>query len=351
MCSHANLKENKKIKIYRTFTNELSAVMKRKKEAILDNEFDEAIKYKQRENELMNEINKLEIELANTKRSNVTKKDLGEVLKTKIEVPIYELEATKFKKENIMKRLKKEILGQDSAIEELVDTYVNNLGENRCYAIMLTGPSGVGKTALAQLFAKNISCHLLRLDMSEYSESHSVSKLIGSPAGYMGYNDSTNLFEEIRSYPFTILLLDEIEKADSKVINLFLQILDNSVIKDAKGTTINFHNVIVLITTNIHEKKELGFQNSSLTNKELNDFFGIPFINRIEKIIAFNSLGEKDIINIINNVLKHNRRYKNWKLPLKLRDDIVNRTNYQEYGARQIHAILKEFYQKEHTKI
>ena len=350
VCSHANLKENKKIKTYRGFTNELSVVMKLKKNAIINNEFDDAIQYKQRENELMNEINSLEIELANNERSKVTKKDLYEVLKTKIEAPIYELSFTKLKKENIINRLKKEIIGQDRAIEELVNTHINNLGENRCYAVMLAGPSGVGKTALAQLFAKAISSHLLRLDMSEYSESHSISKLIGSPAGYMGYNDNTNLFEEIRTYPFTILLLDEIEKAHSKVISLFLQILDNSSIKDAKGTTISFNNVIVLITTNIYEKKELGFQNTSVANKELNDFFGVPFINRIDKIILFNTLIKENIIEILNSILKREKRYKNWKIPLKTKEKIVNKTNFSEYGARQIKPVLKEFYLESNTQ-
>lgn len=349
VCSHANLKENKKLKNYQMLTKELALIMEDKKKAIINNEFNKAIELKLKENELINTVNHLELELAKLKYNNVTKKDLEDVLKMKIEVPIYELN-NKINKNNIIKKLKKTIIGQENVIEELVNTYFNNILDNKCYGVLFSGPSGVGKTCLANEFGKTISNNIIRLDMSEYSESHTVSKLIGSPAGYIGYNDTNNIFEDIRSFPFTILILDEIERAHPKVINLFLQILDNSQIKDAKGTTIHFNNVIIIMTSNILKKKDVGFQRQVNTNKELNDYFGIPFINRIDKILNFKTLTRNDISNIINLKIKNNEKYKDWKITSEIKEKIINKSNYEEYGARQIPTILKEFYQKYHLQ-
>lgn len=349
VCSHANLKENKKLKNYQMLTKELALIMEDKKKAIINNEFNKAIELKLKENELINTVNHLELELAKLKYNNVTKKDLEDVLKMKIEVPIYELN-NKINKNNIIKKLKKTIIGQENVVEELVNTYFNNILDNKCYGVLFSGPSGVGKTCLANEFGKTISNNIIRLDMSEYSESHTVSKLIGSPAGYIGYNDTNNIFEDIRSFPFTILILDEIERAHPKVINLFLQILDNSQIKDAKGTTIHFNNVIIIMTSNILKKKDVGFQRQVNTNKELNDYFGIPFINRIDKILNFKTLTRNDISNIINLKIKNNEKYKDWKITSEIKEKIINKSNYEEYGARQIPTILKEFYQKYHLQ-
>lgn len=349
VCSHANLKENKKLKRYHELSKNLTKIMDDKKKSIINNEFNKAIELKQKENLLINEINKLELDLANIKYNNVTKKDLEEVLKMKIEVPIYEL-SNKVNKESIIKNLCQKIIGQDKAIDELVDSYNNNLSDNKCYGIMFSGSSGVGKTCLATEFGKQISNNIIRLDMSEYSESHSISKLIGSPAGYIGYNDTTNIFEEIRSFPFSLLILDEIERAHPKVINLFLQILDNSKIKDAKGTTIYFNNVIIIMTTNIFEKKEVGFQKKTNKNKELNDFFGVPFINRLDKVIYFNVLSKENIEEIILQKLKKVDKYKGWKINKEIKENIIIKSNFEEYGARQIPTILKDFYQKEKIK-
>lgn len=349
VCSHANLKENKKLKKYQELSKKLTTIMDSKKKAIINNEFNQAIEFKQKENKLINEVNNLELELAKLKHNNVTKKDLEDVLKMKIEVPIYELN-NKINKDNIIRKLKKAIIGQNNAINSLVSTYVNNILDNRCYGVLFSGASGVGKTCLANEFGKSVSNNIIRLDMSEYSESHSVSKLIGSPPGYIGYNDTTNIFEEIRLFPFTVLILDEIERAHPKVINLFLQILDNSKIKDAKGITIYFNNVIIIMTTNIFKNKEVGFQKNANTNKELNNYFGIPFINRIDSIIHFEMLNKETIEEIINNKIRTIEKYKGWKITSEEKEKIIIKSNYEEYGARQISAILKDFYQNYHLQ-
>jgi len=347
VCAHANLKENAKTLKYRDLTKKLNEIMDTKKKFILNNKFSKAIVYKEKENLLINEINKLEVELSKNKVNKVTKKDLSEVFKMKIDIPIHELNNLKTNKSNLIKHLSKDIIGQDKAIEELINTYINSLDENNCCGIMFSGNSGVGKTQLAVKFATLISNNYIRLDMSEYAESHSISKLIGSPAGYVGYGDNQNIFEKIRTYPFTVLILDEIERAHPKIINLFLQILDNNKIKDASGKDIYFNNVIVLMTTNIVSKEGLGFK-KDINNKELSSYFGIPFMNRVTNVIEFRNLDKVTIEKIIEKICKE--KFKNLKLNKKQKNEILIKSNYQEYGARQIYSIIKKIYKQEIIK-
>lgn len=345
VCSHANLKENKKMNHYQELSKQLKEILDHKKDSILNKNFSKAIDYKAKENELMNEMNLLEIELANHKWVTVTKKDLEEVLKNKVSMPICELSSKGKNKKQFMMRLEKDIIGQQEAISSLIDTYLQNQGEHKCYGVLFSGNSGVGKTVLAEKFGHLFSNNIIRLDMSEYSESHTVSKLLGSPAGYVGYNDTNHILEEVRTHPFSVLILDEIERAHPKILNLFLQILDNSEIKDSKGTVIDFHNVIILMTTNIVRKKELGFQKNSTSFEELNQAFGVPFMNRLEKVIFFNPLEKDDLIKIVDRELKNNNKYKKLKLSMKEKEEIINKSNYREYGARQISSLLKQKFQ------
>lgn len=344
VCAHANLKENSKMTKYRELTKELNNIMAVKKQHILNNNFDKAIAYKEKENMLMIEINKLEVDLSKRIINKVTKRDLSEVFKMKIDVPIYELDGLNHNKNHLMKSLSKNVLGQNQAIEELVNTYINNIDENNCYGVMFSGSSGVGKTALAVEFAKKISNNHIRLDMSEYAEEHTISKLIGSPAGYVGYCDNQNVFEKIRTYPFTVLILDEIERAHPKIINLFLQILDNNKIKDSSGKDIYFNNVIIVMTTNIEMKDNLGFKKIESSNKELTNFFGIPFMNRITNIIKFEKLNKEIIEKIIENMCKE--KFKSLKLSKEERLEIIRKSNYSEYGARQLYNLIKKMSKK-----
>lgn len=346
VCAHANLKENKKMVRYQELSKELKNILDDKKNSILKKEFSKAMKYKEQENKIIDEINKLEVELSNHKWINVTKKDLEEVLKSKVNMPIYELSSKLKGKNYLIQQVGKGIVGQNNAISTLIDTYLQNQEEHKCYGILFSGKSGVGKTKLAESFGHSFSNHVIRIDMSEFSESHTVSKLLGSPAGYVGYEDSTHIFEEIRTNPFSILILDEIERAHPKVLHLFLQILDNSEIKDSKGNKIDFHNVIIIMTTNIFKTKELGFQKKNNSFNHLNEFFGIPFMNRIEKVISFQELSKETILKIIDNELKNNKKYRKMRLSLKEKEEIVENSNYLEYGARRISSLLKQKYQK-----
>ena len=270
----------------------------------------------------------------------------------KCNIPIYEFKDFNLKDiNNFENELKKSIIGEDTAIEELIKIYKKiKLGfkdDNMCYSIMFTGPSGVGKTNLSKLFSKRLSNNVIKLDMSEYSEAHTISKLIGSPAGYVGYNDNKNIFDKIKDNPFTVLILDEIEKAHSSIINLFYQILDEGVLKDSKGETIYFDNTIIIMTSNIgFNNNNIGFNNSNKVNIDLKEYFSLPFINRIDNIIKFNYLtydNIKKIIKIKLNKLKnkYNKKEITLKFSNTLIDEIINLSNYKEFGARKIDKIIK----------
>ncbi len=331
VCAHANLKENKLMTEYNSLSLKIKDIINDKNNKIMCGDFKSALKYKQKENSILSRINDLELILTTTNYNVVTKKDILAVLKNKVNVPIVEL-GDKYNKKKIINNLSNKIFGQQTAINELVNGFIYNLESDNVYSVLLTGKSGVGKTFLAKEFAKEISKKVLRIDMAEYSEPHSISKLIGAPAGYVGYEDTNYLFDSIREYPFTIIILDEIEKAHPTILNLFLQILDNNEIKDSKGNIIYFNNAVVLMTTNIDSKKSLGFDGQK-NNIELNEYFTNGFINRVDEIINLNDLEKDTIIEIINKSKINDNIDVN---------DIVNKSNYKEYGARHIKNLIRK---------
>ena len=350
VCAKVSLKENKNLKEYSLYNKQLKEVIKSKKEAILNNDFNKASDYKRQEFELMNKINNLELKLYKKHSQVITKLDVAEVINMKTGVPIYEILSEKSKLiKHTEQMLSKKIIGQDEAIKEVTKVAKKiKLGFNdKCFSFLFCGPSGVGKTALSKIFGENLvgERNIIKLDMSEYKEAHSISKLIGSPPGYVGYDDNTNIFEEIRSKPYSVLILDEIEKAHRNIINLFLQILDEGKVKNSKGKVIRFDNVVIIMTSNVgfHEVN-VGFNNSKLTR--LNESFSIPFMNRVDKVIYFKSLEKGDILQIINMKLKEFKdKYKD-KIKIRISKDvaeeILNLCNYEEYGARKIAKVIKD---------
>lgn len=357
VCSKVSLKESKDLKKYNKLNKELQLVIKNKNDAISNNKFEEASKYKIIENNLMNKINNLELTLY--KKNNVkevTKEDIASVIHAKTKIPVYELlqENSKIIKQ-INKKLTGTIKGQEKAIESVINIAKRiKLGfkdDNKCYSIMFCGPSGVGKTCLAKTFAQClVGNNIIKLDMSEYIEAHSVSKIVGAPPGYVGYNDFKNILEEIGNKPYSVLILDEIEKAHPAVINLFLQILDEGKIKDSKGNVIRFDHVTIIMTSNIgFNDINIGFNkdNNDKVITKLKEQFSIPFINRLDNVIVFNSLTEKTIRTLINikiKALKQKYQEKNIELKInnKVIDEIVSLSNYEEFGARKLDKIIKD---------
>jgi ATP-dependent Clp protease ATP-binding subunit ClpA len=261
---------------------------------------------------------------------------------------------------NIEQYLKSQIMGQDDAIErvagliEMTKRRLDLKPERPDGVFLFTGPSGVGKTELAKQLAIYLygdESKLVKVDMSEFSESHSVSKLIGSPPGYVGYDDVPFLTSRIEENPSSVLILDEIEKAHPDVVKLFLQVFDEGKIKDAKGKTIIFSDVIIIMTSNIvtEIKKGMGFQtekdhNASIEEivKQMTHFFPIEFLNRVDEIILFHGLSKDNIVDIVHKkIIKKAQKIfdpKGLKLEFtqKLIDIIIDNGYSKEFGARNL---------------
>ena len=224
--------------------------------------------------------------------------------------------------------------------------------EEKGTSLLFVGPSGVGKTALAKIFGAELvgKDNVIKLDMSEYAEAHSVSKIVGAPPGYVGYDDQKNILEEIRNKPHSVLILDEIERSHPSVLNLFFQILDEGKIKDSRGNTVHFGNVTILMTSNIgFEEIHVGFQNSKedFVFSKLKEHFSVPFINRIDETVIFQKLTEKDIVKLTQNKLQTlQKRYQKKGYKITFQDDLVNqitlKSKFEEYGARRLDKIIKE---------
>jgi len=293
VCSKVNIKENKEIQ---TIKNKLNELKNKKELYIKENNIKKAYEYKIKETEYKNSINSI------NKKLKVTTEDIAKVINNKTSIPIYEiLKDNKKTITEIENKLKNTIIGQENAINKLINiTKRIKLGykENRCISLLFTGPTGIGKTKLATTYGELISNQkVIKLDMSEYSDSSSISKFIGSSPGYIGYDDNKYALSLIKDNPNSVIIFDEIDKANPKIINLMYQMLEDGKIKDSKNNIINLSNNIIIMTTNIgSEKKEIGFNtNTNKINEELKEKFNIALLNRIDNIIKFDKLEKKDI--------------------------------------------------------
>lgn len=352
VCAKASLKENKNLIEYKEETKKLKEIINKKKKYIIESNFKKASEYKEKEFKLMNKINNLELKLYKPINQKVTKLDVANVVHSKTGIPIYELLN---EKKEIIKHteniLKQNIIGQNEAIKEVSNIAKKiKLGLNdKCYSILFCGPTGVGKTELAKRFGNNLvgKKNVIKIDCAEYKEAHSISKIIGAPPGYVGYDDNKNILEEIKNKPYSVLILDEIEKAHPDIINLFLNVLDEGKIKDSKSKTVRFDNVVIVLTSNIgfHEIN-VGFIKEEKIESKLNDQFSLPFMNRVDKVIKFNKLKKEDILKIINKKIKKLKtKYQNKiniKISKKVIEEIINKSNFEEYGARRINKIIKD---------
>lgn len=353
VCTKVSLKEAKEEKEIIKLSDCLTKIQKEKNNAIINQNYDKAYSLKEDEEELQSKINKLKLDyMRKEKVKKVKLKDIVEVVSSKTKIPINEISKDYITSINeIEKTLKENIIGQDEAINKLIDISKKiKLGikdKNKSYSVLFCGTTGTGKTYLSKLFAENLvgKNNVIKLDMSEYSESISINKIIGSPAGYVGYDDKKNILEEIRNKPYSVLILDEIEKAHKSVLNFFLNILDEGNCKDSSGKTVRFDNVLIIMTSNAYVSKSLMGFNKNTTNNSLEDFFSKEFINRIDEIVPFNKFTEEDINKII--IKEANKCYKKYNSENIISLDMINRiikeSNYEEYGVRKLcKAVRKE---------
>ncbi len=255
---------------------------------------------------------------------------------------------------NLSLNLKAKIFGQDEVIDKVVATLKQSFAgfknsNNPRGVFLFTGSSGVGKTELCKVLAEFLGLNLERFDMSEYVEKHSISKLIGSPAGYVGYEDGGLLSNAVRKNPFSLILFDEIEKAHPDLSNTFLQIFDNAELTDNSGLKADFKNTIIIMTSNLglKESNELGFlsKNEEKSNRAIKDFFAPEFINRIDKILHFNDLDDAILVKIIQKELDEiSKNLKNVQLIAdeKAKLYLAKKAYNKEFGVRLLKRIISE---------
>ncbi len=350
VCTKVSLNKNNEMIRINNLNEELDKVKKKKNELIINHSFNEAFKLKDNEMKLEDKINSLSLNMKNNIKKIITVNDVANVIESKTKIPIYEINKDMKKLLNLEKYLKKKVIGQDEVINDIVKItkkimlgYKNDLPSS----FLFTGRSGVGKTLLVKEYSDYLKIPLIRLDMSEYKESHTVSKIIGSPPGYVGYDDTDNVVEKIKNNPFCILLLDEIEKSCNEVINLFLQILDEGVITDSHGNKVSFRNTIIIMTSNIgSEKDNIGFNNKK-NDIEIRNVLSIPLVNRINKVFNFNNLNEDVLRKILLykvKVVKEKYQKNNISICIskKVIDDIISKSEYEVYGARHASKLLEE---------
>lgn len=355
VCTKASLLESKNDTELLKINTKLQEVISNKKKAIIKQDFDLASTYKEKEKELLTKKNELELNLM-TKRKpkKITKEMVADVIYLKTKIPVYEINKSSRKIINDLdKNLKKAVLGQDEIITDLCNRVKKvRLGfqeKPHIESFLFCGRTGVGKTLLVKEFAKLLygESNFIRLDMSEYKEAHTVSKIIGSPPGYVGFDNHLTILDTIRMHPHSVVLLDEIEKASSEVMKLFLQVLDEGALTDSRGRKVRFDNVFLFMTTNLgYSNDSIGFTESK-NNVDIEEFLGVEFVNRIGKIYYFNDISSDVIHKIVEkrlNVLIEGFKKKDLKIKISptIVDKVIEESNYEKFGARRVDKVIDE---------
>ena len=297
-------------------------------------------------------------------RQEVTFDDIAEVVSKWTSIPVQNLnQSEKDKLLSLESILKEKIIGQDSAIRAVADSIKRsrtglNDPSKPLASFLFLGPTGVGKTELSKVTAKIIfdsNSSITRLDMSEYMEKHSVSKIIGAPPGYLGFESGGQLTEAVRKNPYSLILLDEIEKAHKDILDILLQVLDDGIITDGQGRTINFKNSIIVLTSNLGSqsindlsvRKEDTNEIKKVVDNEIKKFFKPEFLNRLDEIVIFNNLELNDIKEIAKIQLQElEKRLNKKKLNFKITDEAINQLVENSfdhaYGARPLKRIIQK---------
>ena len=366
-CSKINLnnKDLYNLELLKNKFNEVLAEKEEAAEADSTEDYKKAAELKMKECQLKDEITKLESKL---KPQILTDEDIAKVIESWTKIPVQKITEQETEKLlNLESNLHKHVIGQDEAVEAVSRAIRRNRAGlksvKRPPSFIFVGPTGVGKTELAKSLALEIfgkSDAIIRIDMSEYMESNSTTKLIGSPPGYVGYDDAGQLTEKVKRHPYSIILFDEIEKAHHDVFNLLLQVLDDGRLTDSKGNTISFENTIIIMTSNVGSTSNvnsIGFGSSSELKKNkilesMKEVFRPEFLNRIDEIICFNSLTESELNQIITLMINDTQKIldeRNIKINISEagKKYLIEKGTDIKYGARPLRRAVQRYLEDE----
>ncbi len=366
-CSKINLNNHALYEI-EIIKNELAKIAEEKDEAVSSDsieDYQKAADLKTKECSLTEKLQNLEASLV---PAVLSVQDIAEVIERWTKIPVTKItEAETQKLLNLEANLHKHIIGQNVAVEAVSKAIRRNRAglqsTKRPPSFIFVGPTGVGKTELAKSLAYEMfgsEENIIRIDMSEYMESHSTSKLIGAPPGYVGYDDAGGLTEKVKRRPYSIILLDEIEKAHPDVFNILLQVLDDGKLTDSQGNTVNFENTIIIMTSNAGSNlnnNSIGFGTAGTIDNNkmisaLKDLFRPEFLNRVDEIIPFDSLTENELLQIVDLLLnKTNDALANREIKLDVALDakkyILSKGTDLKYGARPLRRAIQKHIEDE----
>ena len=366
-CSKINLnnKDLYNLELLKNKFNEVLAEKEEAAEADSTEDYKKAAELKMKECQLKDEITKLEAKL---KPQILTDEDIAKVIESWTKIPVQKITEEETEKLlTLESNLHKHVIGQDEAVEAVSRAIRRNRAGlksvKRPPSFIFVGPTGVGKTELAKSLALEIfgkSDAIIRIDMSEYMESNSTTKLIGSPPGYVGYDDAGQLTEKVKRHPYSIILFDEIEKAHHAVFNLLLQVLDDGRLTDSKGNTISFENTIIIMTSNVGSTSNvnsIGFGSSTELKKNkilesMKEVFRPEFLNRIDEIICFNALTENELNQIITLMINDTQKIlndRNIKITISEsgKKYLIEKGTDIKYGARPLRRAVQRYLEDE----
>ena len=365
-CSRINL-NNKDLYQLEILKGQLKAVQEEKEEAALADsteDYKKAAELKAKECSLIEQIDNLNDKM---KLKNLTIQDIAEVIESWTKIPVKKItEAETQKLLNLELNLHKRVIGQEKAVEAVSRAIRRNRAglksTKRPPSFIFVGPTGVGKTELAKSLAYEMFGNensIIRVDMSEYMESHSISKLIGSPPGYVGYDDAGQLTEKVKRNPYSIVLLDEIEKAHPDVFNILLQVLDDGRLTDSQGNTINFENTIIIMTSNAGSNQNtnsIGFGGTRVNQDKvidsLKETFRPEFLNRVDEIVVFEQLNNNQLLQIVDLMLNDTQKIladKNIILNIsaEAKKFLLDKGTDIKYGARPLRRAIQRYLEDE----
>ena len=339
--SKVSIKKIEEEKELETLNNDLKDILELKKKYLKQKDFNKVFNTKEKEIIIKNKLDKVALSLLRKrKRKRITIEDVRNIVSEKSLIPIL----NNIDINNLKNSLKSKIINQDKAIDKLLSIIKKikyNLKEdNKSYSLLFSGNTGVGKTYLAKEFSKYLTNNIIKIDMNEFTLPESINKIIGSPQGYIGYNEET-LLDQVKNNPYSVLILDEIEKANKNILNFFLNILDEGYAVDNKGNKIRFDNVIIIMTTNAFVKENsIGFNNS----KKDSNTFPKEFLNRIDEIINFNEADLDSVKLLIDKIVNdYNKKYnKKLLLPEEEKNKIINKSEYNVFGYRKLSRLIKK---------